>query len=223
MCPAPHVQAELQQTRARACSEALALVQMGETSPWDLDLQLQGRVRWLRDGRTPGNPEGRSGGSAGHRGASACTRSSTEAVVPQSCVCLRVLASAEQPVLAGGHPGTGKKKLFWSPAHAPLLTEQCWAVASPSRRGGEHRGALTLISFTDIKGLSKAEMMPCHHCCWHNGSICTSTTGAEPQCTIATRCQHHSQPHCMGPISPGTPRPSLPGTATAHPYLPPLA
>lgn len=104
--------------------------------------------------------------------------------MPQSCVYLRVLASAEEPVLAGGHPGTGKKKLFWSPAHAPLLTEQCWAVASPSRRGGEHRGALTLISFTDIKGLSKAEMMPCHHCCWHNSSICTSTTGAEPQSTI---------------------------------------
>lgn len=116
-------------------------------------------------------------------------------------VSLRAPASAEQPVLAGGHPGPGQKKLFWRPAHAPFLMELCWAVASPSQRGGEHRGALTLISFTNIKRLSKAEMMPCHHHCRHDSSICFSTTGAEPQCTITTRCQHHCHLHCLGPAA----------------------
>ena len=115
----------------------------------------------MGDGRTPGSPAGRSGGSARHLGASACTRSGTEMVMPQSCVHLRAPVSAKQPVLAHSHPGPGEKKLFWSSVHALLLTEQRWAVASSSRRGREHRGALTLISFTDIKGLSKAEMMPC--------------------------------------------------------------
>lgn len=153
----------------------------------------------MGDDRTPGSPAGRSGGSARCWGASACTHSGMEAVVLQSCVHLRAPASAEQPVLAGGHPGPGEKKLFWSLVHAPLLTEQHWVVASPSQRGGEHREALTLISFTDIKGLSKAEMMPCHHHCRHDSSICSSATGAEPQCTITTRCQHHRQPHGSGP------------------------
>lgn len=119
-----------------------------------------------------------------------------------------------------------KKKLFWSPAHALLLMEQRWVVASPSWRC--HRGPLTHISFTNIKGLSKAETMLCHHRPRHDGSICSSAAGAEPQCTITTRCQHQRHLHCPGPqpgtpVFPGTPRLSLPGTATARPSLPPLA
>jgi len=154
----------------------------------------------MGDGRTPGSPAGCSGGSAGCWGDSACTCSVTEAVVLHSCVRLRATESPKQPALAGGHPGPGEKKLFWSPAHAPLLMEQRWAVASPSQRGGEHRGALTLISFTNIKGLSKAETMPCYHHHQHDDLICSSAMGAEPQCTITTQCQHH-QLHCSGPTA----------------------
>lgn len=107
-------------------------------NPLDVGLQPQG------DGRTPGTPAGCSGGSAR-------TYSSTETAVPQSCVCLMVQAPAELPDLAGGHPGPGGKKLFWSVAHA-------WVGASPSWREGEHRGALTLLS--QHQRLGEAQMVP---------------------------------------------------------------
>lgn len=52
----------------------------------------------------------------------------------------------------------------------------------------ERSGALTLIFFTNIKGISRAEMMPCQPLLLCDSSICSSATGAEPQGSSATAC-----------------------------------
>lgn len=148
---------------------------MGEMNPLDVGLQPQG------DGRTPGIPAGCSGGSA-------CPHSSTETVMPQSCVCLRVPAAAEPPVLAGGRPGPGGKKLFWSVAHGP------------APEGAVLGGGISLLERRGAQGSSRTSSLTSKdsvkhkRCLWHDSSLCPSATGAEPQCTSSTSSPPAARP-----------------------------
>lgn len=124
---------------------------------------------------------------AGRSGGSACTSSSTETIVPQSYECLMALSRLSWLAAV---PGQEEKKLFWSVAHAP--------AADRAARGGgisfpERRGALTLLSFANIKAPVKHK-----RCLWR---------------------QQHLQPF-LQPAPSQLPRGSR---ASSDPSLPPLA
>lgn len=122
--------------------------------------------------RTLSSPA-RPGGSVEREGASACTHCGMEAVVPQTPSASEN-TSASQTACPGWQSSRArrKEKLFLSLAHSPLL------IDGAALRGGlsflESRGAQGSSGNTDIKGLRRAETMPCHHQRWHEGSDCSS-------------------------------------------------